>query len=267
MINDVVLFKYGDQSAYELSDKDPNTLYFVTDTKRIYKGDILMASDVEVPDIDGFIKGVSYNSGERTITFERENQSNIEVVLPPDVDLDGVVKNPSYDAESKTLTLPVEGGSPVTVTIPDGVDLNGYAKNATWDSSQLILTIPMEGKPDLVVNIPKDKFVTAGSYNPDTKNIELTIDGQEEKVYIPASDLVDVYTADNDDKNVTVTITDDNKVSANITISSGSNTSDKSLAVDANGNIVKYDVSPKDITDAKETAQSAIDSIPKWGEI
>lgn len=37
--NSQILFKYGLQSAFDALTKDSNTIYFVTDTNRIYVGD------------------------------------------------------------------------------------------------------------------------------------------------------------------------------------------------------------------------------------
>ena len=87
----------------------------------------------------------------------------------------------------------------------------------------MVLTIPVYGGSDVVVNIPKDKFVTAGAFyadypaegEPTHHNvIVLTIDNQVEPVIIPAEALVNVYTADNEGKDIEITVTDDNKISA-----------------------------------------------------
>ena len=149
--------------------------------------------------------------------------------------INGINTTPAFDNATGTISI---GDN------PDGAVLTGVTHDPTYNSSQLKLTIPVYGGEDIVVDIPKDKFVTAGTYNSETQNIELTIDGQAEKVLIPASDLVDVYTADNTDKNVTIAISGDNKISASIKIDPATANAlkydpEKGFIVDISGKIDK----------------------------
>lgn len=139
-------------------------------------------------------------------------------------------------------TVKVGSGSPATLV--------NVAHGITYDSTALKITIPQYGSSDLVINIPKDKFVTAGKYYeaypepPATathhKVIVLTIDNQTEPVIIPAESLVNVYTADNTGKNVEITISDDYKISANISLAGTADDAGKILVASTDGKSIEY---------------------------
>ena len=139
-------------------------------------------------------------------------------------------------------TVKVGSGNPATLT--------NVAHGITYDSTALKITIPQYGSSDLVINIPKDKFVTAGRYYeaypepPATathhKVIVLTIDNQTEPVIIPAESLVNVYTADNTGKNVEITISDDYKISANISLAGTADDAGKILVASTDGKSIEY---------------------------
>lgn len=139
-------------------------------------------------------------------------------------------------------TVKVGSGNPATLT--------NVAHGITYDSTALKITIPQYGSSDLVINIPKDKFVTAGKYYeaypepPATathhKVIVLTIDNQDDPVIIPAESLVNVYTADNTEKNVEITISDDYKISANISLAGTADDAGKILVASTDGKSIEY---------------------------
>lgn len=138
-------------------------------------------------------------------------------------------------------TLKVGSGNPATLV--------NVAHGITYDSTALKITIPQYGSSDLVINIPKDKFVTAGQYYEDYpdaatathhKVIVLTIDNQDEPVIIPAESLVNVYTADNTGKNVEITISDDYKISANISLAGTADDAGKILVASTDGKSIEY---------------------------
>lgn len=130
-----------------------------------------------------------------------------------------------------------------------GAILTDVAHGITYDSTNLTITIPQYGKENLVINIPKDKFVTAGKYYEDYpdaatathhKVIVLTIDNQDDPVIIPAESLVNVYTADNTGKNVEITISDDYKISANISLAGTADDAGKILVASTDGKSIEY---------------------------
>lgn len=259
-----------------LTTKDSNSLYFIEDAKRIYKGDVDVTESLKVVTSFDVTPGNDITEGKLYVnatTFEvRIKNGTSWVILSPGYistseqfvdansnkfatigatkayitktisDITGgtaFVKGITYD--SATGKLMVDKGEETAT----GVQLTGVVHNPTYDAAQLKLTIPVVGGTDIVVNIPKDKFVTAGTYNADTKNIELTIEGQTEKVIIPAAALVDTCTADNTNKNIQLTVTDDNKISASLTIDPTSGNaltynSAKGFMVDISGKMNTY---------------------------
>ena len=148
-------------------------------------------------------------------TFGNTN-GNIKVGSGNPATLTRVAHNPSYDGEARKLTIPVYGSeSPIEVTIPDF----------------------------------KDKVVTSGEYHDDFeypagthhyKVIVLTIANQTEPVIIPAESLVNVYTADNTGKNVEITISDDYKISANISLAGTADDAGKILVASTDGKSIEY---------------------------
>lgn len=148
-------------------------------------------------------------------TFDNAN-GNIKVGSGNPAILTGVAHDPSYDGTARKLTIPVYGSeSPIEVTIPDF----------------------------------KDKVVTSGEYHDDFeypagthhyKVIVLTIANQTEPVIIPAESLVNVYTADNTGKNVEITISDDYKISANISLAGTADDAGKILVASTDGKSIEY---------------------------
>ena len=148
-------------------------------------------------------------------TFDNAN-GNIKVGSGNPATLTNVAHNPSYDGKARKLTIPVYGSeSPIEVTIPDFTD----------------------------------KVVTSGDYHDDFeypagthhyKVIVLTIANQTEPVIIPAESLVNVYTADNTGKNVEIAISDDYKISANISLAGTADDAGKILVASTDGKSIEY---------------------------
>ena len=154
--------------------------------------------------------------------------------------IEAIKLNASFDKTTGTVKVG-EG---------QGAVLTGVAHDVIYDESALKITIPVFGGEDVVVNIPKDKFVTAGKYYEDYpeapatathhKVIVLTIDNQEDPVIIPAEALVNIYKPNNEGKDVTVTISEDNKISASLRIDPVAGN-----AIVSTENGVKVDISTK----------------------
>ena len=267
---DRVIFQAITQSAYDSVDpKDANTLYFVTDSGRIYKGssDVTYCISVgSTPEVGSAVKGKLYiDSTSLAMTVTMNGTSWLQ--LSPGYLTDGTEWAAADSNKFATIGLIKKGiqeavnnidltayfeNSTGTVKVGEegtGAVLTGVAHDVKYDSSQLKITIPVYGGTDVVVNIPKDKFVTAGKFYEDYPEegepthhnvIVLTIDNQAEPVIIPAEALVNVYTADNTGKDVTVLISEGNKVSASVKIDP---TGGNALTTSANG--LKVDVSGK----------------------
>ena len=233
------------KSQYDgIGSKDVNTLYFLTDTGRIYKGDIDLTNSIvpvaSTPEASAAIANKLYiNTTDLSLQVTTDNAAWIK--LSPGFLTDGANWAEADGNKLATIGLIKEGIAEAiteaavtvdfakatgTVTVGDSSTvLTGVAHDVTYDSSQMVLTIPVYGGDNVVVNIPKDKFVTAGKFyedypaegEPTHHNvIVLTIDNQVEPVIIPAESLVNVYTADNEGKDIQITVTEDNKISAAI---------------------------------------------------
>lgn len=186
------------QSKYNsLTTKDENTLYFITDGKRIYRGDVDVTESLlvvsafdETPGSD-IIEGKLYVNAS---TLEvRIKHNNTWVILTPGyvstgtdfdkeensgklatiaatkaylaqqiADITGgtaFVKDIAWSGESGSLSVDKGSESPTTV------QLRGVAHSPSYDVGALKITIPVYGSDDLVINLPKDNFVRSGGYN------------------------------------------------------------------------------------------------------
>lgn len=254
----MINFKVGTLSKYNgLSTKDTNTLYFVTDAKKIYKGDIDVTENiVVVTNFDGTDGGISVaNAFEgkfyiNITTFEVRIKSGAAwIILSPGYVSDGVeyakvANNGKFatigaiksaiaeaiegitggDSLVSGLSWTAEDGTgkgKLVVTAADGttttdVVLTGTPYKFAYDKDALTITINSYGESEAqVINLPKDNFVRSGAYDSDTEEIVLTVgDGTKtSEVRIPAGSLVDVYTGETSD-NITVTVSEDNKITA-----------------------------------------------------
>lgn len=267
-----VIFYAMTQSTFDgLGSKDANTLYFITDGGKIYKGDTDVTQCVSVgaiPEIGGAVKGKLYIDSATfamKVTMDGQNW----ITASPGYLTDGVEWAVADSSKLATIGLIKKGiqeavngidikayfdkaaGTVKVGELGEGAVLTGVAHDIVYDQSQLKITIPMYGGSEVVVDIPKDKFVTAGQYYEDYpveepthhQVIVLTIENQDDPVIIPAAALVNVFTANNEGKDVTVYISEDNQVSASVKIdASGNNalvTSENGLKVDISGKMDK----------------------------
>lgn len=269
--NKVVFYSLTQTQYDALGSKDANTLYFTSDTGKVFKGTADMTKSVIVTDsipavADAILDKLYIDSAsfEAKITVDGSNW----IILSPGYLTDGanwanadskkfatiglIKKGISSAVEAISLNTTFDGTSgTVKVGEGEGATLTGIAHGIAYDDSLLKITIPQYGSEDLVINIPKDKFVTTGKYYenyPETdpthhKVIVLTIDNQDEPVIIPAEALVNIYTADNTAKNLVVTISDDNKISAQLIIDPASGNalrySDAGFMADISGKLDK----------------------------
>ena len=269
--NKVVFYSLTQQQYDAIGSKDSNTLYFVSDYGKVYKGAADMTKSVIVTDsvpavADAILDKLYIDSAsfEAKITVDGSNW----IILSPGYLTDGanwasadskkfatiglIKKGISSAVEAISLNTTFDDTSgTVKVGEGQGATLTGIAHGIAYDSSLLKITIPQYGSEDLVINIPKEKFVTAGKYYenyPETdpthhKVIVLTIDNQDDPVIIPAEALVNIYTADNTAKNLVVTVSDDNKISAQLIIDPASGNalrySDAGFMVDISGKMDK----------------------------
>lgn len=260
----MVNFKTGTLAKYNAATKDENTLYFITDAKKIYKGSIDVTENiVVVTNFDGTAGGIAVADAfegkfyVNITTFEVRIKSGAAwVVLSP-----GYVTNETDFANASnsgkfatiaaikaaiaTAVADITGGSSLVeslswtaedgtgkgklvVATADGttsdVVLTGTPYKLTYSKDDLTITVNSYGETDAqVINLPKDNFVRSGEYKASASlpgggtgpAIVLTVGNGTEtsEVVIPAASLVDVYTGEASD-NITVTVSDDNKITA-----------------------------------------------------
>lgn len=258
-----------------IGSKDTNTLYFLTDTGRIYKGTIDLTNSIvpvaSTPEASAAIANKLYiNTTDLSLQITTDNAAWVK--LSPGFLTDGANWAEADGNKLATIALIKEGIAEAiteaavtvdfakatgTVTVGDSSTvLTGVAHDVTYDPSQMVLTIPVYGGDNVVVNIPKDKFVTAGKFyedypaegEPTHHNvIVLTIENQAEPVIIPAESLVNIYTPNNSGHTVNVNI-DGTTISADVKIESatggkivitgvGGNISESTFTVQNTGNL------------------------------
>lgn len=199
-----VNFKAGTLAQYTtLQSKSADTLYFLTDAKKIMKGDIDVTENiVVVTNFDGSAGGVAVENAFEgkfyinVTTFECRIKSGAAwVVMSPGYITDGTNFAQSGN-EGKFATIAaikayiteqiagITGGTAFVKGVtwdmashslqidkggeaPTAVALSGMAYKPTYDAGALKLTIPVVGDDDVVINIPKDNFVRSGRYEAD----------------------------------------------------------------------------------------------------
>lgn len=236
---DKVNFYALTNSAYkQIASPASNTLYFITDQSKIFKGSTDMTNCIipvhPIPDCSDAQPGKLYfDTSSFEIKLTTDNTS--WCVASPGYLTDGANWAEADGNKFATISLIKSGIAQAisqlkfdndsgTISIGSSASavLSGVAHNVDYDIDQLKLTIPIYGSDSIEINIPKDKFVKSGRYNSETHNIELTLQSQSDPVLIPAGDLIDIYTADNSKGNVQISVSRDNKISATITIDSDS---------------------------------------------
>ena len=228
-------FYYGTKANYNaLASHDDATLYFITDTLQLYKGDEEYTKStqfVAALPTSGARQGVIYirsndlsmwrytgtayqqiNKGYVTeIPSSADDASDNNVPTTKAVaayvnakianmgDIEGVfVTDVTYNATAGEI-VKFKGGSGVATK------LTGVVNNPTWDATTRTLSIPIFGEDALVIEFGKDAFVTSGTY-----------------VEIPVGSLVSIYTGIGT-ATTSTTISSDNKISVSVKVSASAN--------------------------------------------
>ena len=223
------ILKAGLQAAYnQLETKDAGTLYFCTDTGKMYKGDVDFTESVKVvatkptTPVAGKVYIIqdtntveSYDgSAWHTITPAVSAQvglsSTDDTVPTSKAVYDFVTKIAETITGSDKVIVSMDSTTPGKVTYktadekPHEFDLTGVNTGVQYDATTRKFTFHTVGSDDLVVELGKDIFVDPtgdNSYHPDTKEIWLTLnnglDGTAATVIkIPAAGLVNILTGE-----------------------------------------------------------------------
>ena len=243
----LVKFMTGTSGSFANITKDPDTLYFLSDTHQLYKGDHLYSKsyDVVATVPATGVQGVLYieTSSKKLRTYNGTAwEDALDVALASSAAVaSGDTKTVSGDAVYKFVTSEIAkltGGSTnafVTALAADqenlgtlivskgdestnvALNLNGLAQTPVYDETTRKFTFPVVGGQDVVVNLGKDLVVTNADYDHETKNIHLYIEGSE-TITIPVGDLVDTYTAENNADSAVEIAISNNKVSGAVKV-------------------------------------------------
>lgn len=210
-----VKFVTGLQDAYNAlssTDYDTNTLYFITDSQRLYKGDVLIANVSEgnvvftttEPEFDTSDTGVLYvytdTSGSTSILVKGESSmvtvSGGEVqdgaitsisafdpgVVTTITELSAAGKLPSNDN-----SIPTSGAVQAAIDAAIGPGFIDVTFENPPEGSTYNLKFTSANESTKTVNIPKDSFVSSGVY--EAPNLILTLNNGTQ-VTIDMTDLV-----------------------------------------------------------------------------
>jgi len=219
------------RSQYEaLGSVNPDALYFLIDSKQIYRGEVELTENLIFVstwvEILNPVPGKFYintNTGEMRACSE----DGMRVVVPPisssASDFSSVTKRDwlaSIGAikdfvESKIADLDIinnidfnNSTGSLKVQYEDrvkNVQLKGVAHDPQYSSSSAIIRIPVYGKDDLVIDLPKSNLIKSVRFEPDYPlpdppgghgpAIVFTIDqyGVESEMVVPAASLLPPY--------------------------------------------------------------------------
>ena len=223
------ILKAGLQAAYnQLETKDAGTLYFCTDTGKMYKGNVDFTESVKVvatkptTPVVGKVyilqdtntvesyDGSAWHTITPAVSAQVGLSSTDDTVPTSKAVYDFVTKIAETITGSDKVVVSMESTTPGKVTYktadekPHEFDLTGVNTGVQYDATTRKFTFHTVGSDDLVVELGKDIFVDPtgdNSYHPDTKEIWLTLnnglDGTAATVIkIPAAGLVNILTGE-----------------------------------------------------------------------
>lgn len=243
----LVKFMTGTSGSFANITKDADTLYFLSDTHQLYKGEDLYSKSYQVvatvPTTG--VQGVLYieTSSKKLRTYNGTAwEDALDVALASSATVtNGDTKTVSGDAVYKFVTSEIAnltGGSPnafVTALAADkdnlgtlvvskgdtstnvALNLNGLAQTPAYDKEARKFTFPVVGGQAVVVDLGRDLVVTNADYDHETKNIHLYIEGSD-TITIPVGDLVDIYTSENNADSAVEIAISNNKVSGAVKV-------------------------------------------------
>lgn len=235
-----------DSAAYRAGTKIAGDLYFLSDTKEIYRGESNFTESVVLYNgtlpttyalnrlyIDSTtLAGYTHNGTEwvpvikpvqDTVAADGVNPVSGKAVAAyvaaeiAKVSSSGdVVHTLSWDSAEHILTMTKGDNSTSEITF-DGLGVDLVYISETGELQLLDASGNKIGNP---INLPQEQFVTAGEYDAANKQIILYFDAEKtNSVTIDASALVDVYTGE-ETSSAAVNVSADNKISATVKISS-----------------------------------------------
>lgn len=228
---------------HRLVEKETNALYFLEDTREIYKGakSFTQATELVTTFPEKGAQGRIYiheTTLEGKVWVNNDWKTVIEKVAQRLTDEDTETKavsgeavktyvkqqvtaavadkvnGISFDKISKQLTYETPTGS-------NTVDIDGFLTGAKYNAKTGMLSFDVQGGRGIHINLPKDNFVESGRYDADRKLIVLELVSGD-SVEIPAGDLIDDTEFVNS-QTVDMNVSEDGQVSATVRVDQNSN--------------------------------------------
>lgn len=226
--------------------KDSESLYFLSDTKEIYRGADLFTQSVifysELPTTPAVgqlyvdsatLEGKTYTGTEwktvikpvaDTVTVDGTNPVSgkavaayvTEALKTSAAEAQAAFKDASYDKTTNKFTFTTNSGDTKEVEIANlPVDM-AFTKDASTGVGLLQMKDNAGNLIGTGVNLDLERFVKAGEYDTETKKITLYFDDDKtDKVEIDASALVDIYIGEAT-STASVSVSKDNKISVTV---------------------------------------------------
>lgn len=233
-----------------IESKDQSTLYYLSDTKKVMRGDTdytdavrIVASRPATP-----AAGVLYLTNGVLETYDGTNwvslskayvlydETNKAILASTDTN-DTVPTSKLVYESIKTAVENATGSGEVVnditstkagiITVSKGgvntdVKIKGAVVNPAYDSATRTITLPYaDGTESLVIALGKDMVVKSGTYDKTSKKIILTLT-DDSTVEIPAADLVDIYTGGTT-SSAAVAVSAGNEITATVKVSTEAN--------------------------------------------
>lgn len=212
-----VIFKFGSQAKYDaLETKDPFSLYWLEDTKRIYKGDELYAvGGPATGDAPGLLSPTEKLALTKIIESGVAGLSAVDNSVVVDTGEDGMTIGVRVsEAQGNTLRLEEDGlfvPTPTAVLVPE-YTMERQTEATSGAAATYRLKKTTNGTAEYVgdpIDIPKDLVLESGTLEtvtaPDVPYegaqvgdlyLDLVLnDATASHIYIPVNGLVDTYTA------------------------------------------------------------------------
>lgn len=285
------IHRFGTQAQYDaLAEKNPDYLYFTSDTGKLYKGTIdytnslISVSAVPATGVAGKIyletttgQVKAYINGAWVvISYPIVSEINADNASTAKVTSEAAVVNYVESAIGTGAISNIEqkmnAGTAVAGTIMatkgDGstfdVHFTGVSVNPSWDAETRVLTLPVVNADgtttNVTANIGKDIFLdpTPGVnyFDSETKEIVLQLNDNPEDptiIRIPASALYNDYTGGTTNSGTVAIDATSHAITFNLNINSAAN---NALTLDANGLMV--DLSAYATTEALEGVRSSL---------
>lgn len=207
-----VLFSYGLQSQFDLLEtKNADTIYFITDTQRIYKGDTLVAdvAKTEVAFVDSVPEAATaqedvlyiVTEGGTTTMWVKNGESMEQTGGGEATEIaDGIVSIDKLDPSlvAKDLSTPNDTTIPTTKAVDDAIkaaiaeiDLTPYdaafsgvaAEPAGEGETGTVLKFTKIDGSETSVTIA-DIFLSAASYDSGTHDLTLTLNDEDQSTVV-----------------------------------------------------------------------------------